>query len=139
MARVRNPLAQIQVFSLPHDRCCATRCECHRESVVVFTRYKGGTVPREEFRTIPATVTLLAGEEREVDARFWRAPQVIEALRQGRLVRVETRETAAPPPSAVVAASNPEEAVGGSRPEARLAPTRQGGTRSRARRAAKEE
>jgi hypothetical protein len=107
---LESRVRRMQVFNLPHESFCRDRCACSQTTVVVTVENPrtGEHARKSVQKTVPASMTLLAGERRAgLPAALLEVPDVKAAIDRGHLRLVAQTPDPAPPASAASAASAP--------------------------------
>jgi hypothetical protein len=107
---LESRVRRMQVFNLPHESFCRDRCACSQTTVVITAENPrtGERARKNVSKTVPASMTLLAGERRAgLSAALLEVPDVKAAIDRGDLRLVQQTPDPAPPASAASAASAP--------------------------------
>jgi hypothetical protein len=88
MVTLKHRVRALRAYNLDHEHYCVAlgRCECQLIVTRVMAKdaATGAVGPREQQRTAPPVLTLLAGEERPgVPVAVLAAPSIAAAIRRG--------------------------------------------------------
>jgi len=99
---LESRVRRMQVFNLPHEAFCRDGCACSQTTVVVTAENPrtGERARKHVVKTVPASMTWLAGERRDgLPAALLEVPDVKAAIDRGHLRLAKQTPDPAPEPA----------------------------------------